>query len=84
MGEFGIAPDSFLFVFSNHHAKRLFPNPHPHELRYSEMKRYYAEARKILIKNREFLYKLAAALVQKKTVIARDIKAIKATCKLVA
>lgn len=51
---------------------------------YSEMERYYAEARKILIKNREFLDKLAAALVEKKTIIARDIKAIKATCKLVA
>lgn len=51
---------------------------------YCEMERYYAEARKILIKNREFLDKLAAALVEKKTVIAREIKAIKATCKLVA
>ena len=51
---------------------------------YSEIERYYAEARKILIKNREFLDKLAAALFEKKTVIARDIKAIKATCKLVA
>ena len=51
---------------------------------YCEMERYYAEARKILIKNREFLDKLAAALVQKKTVIARDIKAIKATCELIA
>ena len=50
----------------------------------SEMERYYAEARKILIKNREFLDKLAIALVQKKTVIARDIKVIKATCKTVA
>lgn len=50
----------------------------------SEMERYYAEARKILIQNREPLDKLAAALVEKKTIIARDIKAIKATCKRVA
>lgn len=50
----------------------------------SEIERYYAEARKILIKNRDFLDKLAAALVEKKTVIARDIKAIKATCNIVA
>ena len=46
-----------------------------------EIERYYAEARKILIQNRELLDKLAAALVEKKTVIAREIKAIKASCK---
>lgn len=48
----------------------------------SEIERYYAEARKILIENREFLDRLAAALAEKKTVIARDIRAIKASCQI--
>ena len=51
---------------------------------YAYMERYYAETRKILIQNREFLDKLAAALVEKKTIIARDIRAIKESCSIVA
>ena len=49
---------------------------------YSEMERYYAETRKILIRNRELLDKLAKVLVEKKTVIAREIAAIKAMCQI--
>ena len=49
---------------------------------FSEMERYYGEARRILVQNRELLDKLAAALIEKKTVIARDIKAIREGCKI--
>ena len=51
---------------------------------FSEMERYYAEARKILVSNREFLDKLALALVGRKTLIASEIKAIKESCTSVA
>lgn len=51
---------------------------------YTEIERYYQTARKILINNREFLDKLAAALVERKTLIGKDIRAIKATCKMAA
>lgn len=51
---------------------------------YTELQRYYQTARKILIQNREFLDKLAAALVEKKTLIGKDVRNIKATCKITA
>ncbi len=47
-----------------------------------EVEHLYAKTRKLLILNREFLDKVASALIEKKTLIARDIAAIKATCKI--
>lgn len=47
---------------------------------YSEIERYYQNARKILIQNREFLDKLAAALVEKKTLTGRDIRELRKIC----
>ena len=49
---------------------------------YTELQRYYQTARKILIQNREFLDKLATALVAKKTLIGKEVRAIKKTCKI--
>lgn len=43
----------------------------------AEMERYYLEAKKILINNKEFLDRLAKALMEKKTLRAKDIKEIK-------
>lgn len=43
-----------------------------------EMSRFYAETRQILIENREFLDKLAGALLEKKTLLRSDIAAIRA------
>ena len=51
---------------------------------YTEIERYYQTARKILIDNREFLDKLAAALVERKTLIGKDIQTIKLACKKAA
>lgn len=51
---------------------------------YTELQRYYHAARKILIRNREFLDKLASALVEKKTLIGKDVRAIKVSCKIAA
>ncbi len=51
---------------------------------YVEMERYYAEARRMLIQNRAFLDKVAAALVEKKTLLSKDIQAIRKECKFVA
>ena len=42
-----------------------------------EISRYYQEAKKILVENREFLDELAKALVEKQTLRAKDIKNIK-------
>lgn len=50
---------------------------------FAEMERYYQLAKKILVDNREFLDKLAEALIEKKTLILPDIQKIKATCKIV-
>lgn len=43
----------------------------------TEINRYYYEAKKILVENREFLDELAKALVEKQTLRAKDIKNIK-------
>lgn len=48
-----------------------------------EVEHLYAKTRKLLILNREFLDKVASALIEKNTLIARDIAAIKATCKII-
>ena len=45
-----------------------------------EMSRFYAETKQILIENREFLDKLAKALLEKKTLLRSDIAAIRAAC----
>ncbi len=47
---------------------------------YAEMDRYYAKSKKILVDNIEFLNKLAEALIQNETLVAKDIKAIKESC----
>ncbi|MDE6060739.1 MAG: AAA family ATPase, partial [Clostridia bacterium] len=49
----------------------------------SKLSSFYRQARKLLIKNREFLDKLAEALIEKHTLMSDDIQAIKATCTLV-
>lgn len=49
----------------------------------TEIARYYQQARKILINNREFLDKLANALNNRKTLISREIQEIRSSCKIV-
>ena len=49
-----------------------------------EMENFYKKAKKILIDNREFLDKLAQALMNKDVLTGVEIEAIKATCKMVA
>lgn len=49
-----------------------------------EMEKFYATAKKILINNREFLDKLAYALMEKDILTNIEIQDIKATCKMVA
>lgn len=50
----------------------------------SEMTHFYQKAKKILMDNREFLDKLAQALINKDVLTSVEIGAIKATCKIVA
>ena len=50
----------------------------------SEMTYFYQKAKKILIDNREFLDKLAQALMNKDVLTSVEIESIKATCKMVA
>lgn len=50
----------------------------------TEITRYYQQARKILVDNREFLDKLAVALVERKTLVGKDIQAIRESCKIAA
>lgn len=45
-----------------------------------ELERFYLETKRILIENREFLDKIAAALIEKKTLLRRDIEEIRRTC----
>ena len=49
-----------------------------------EMEKLYEKSKKILIDNREFLDKLATALMNKDILTSVEIQAIKATCKMVA
>lgn len=49
---------------------------------YFEMEKYYSIAKKLLIKNREFLTMVAKALVENHTIIASEIQAIKAKCTI--
>ncbi len=49
-----------------------------------EMENFYKKAKKILIDNREFLDKLAQALINKDILTSVEIQAIKATCKMVS
>ena len=46
-----------------------------------EVNRYYQQAKRVLVENREFLYKLTDALMEKKTLLQKDIKEIQATLK---
>ena len=47
-----------------------------------EVEKYYQEVKKMLIDNREFLDKVAEQLVEKETLTCKDIKEIKASCKI--
>ncbi|MCD8308394.1 MAG: AAA family ATPase [Clostridia bacterium] len=47
-----------------------------------EVERFYAKARRLLILNYDFLNKVACALMEKSTLTASDIKAIKNTCSI--
>jgi cell division protease FtsH len=49
-----------------------------------EMENFYKKAKKILTLNREFLDKLATALINKDILTSVEIESIKATCKMVA
>ncbi|MBO5636046.1 MAG: AAA family ATPase [Acidaminococcaceae bacterium] len=44
-----------------------------------EVNRYYKQTKRILAENREFLDKMAAALMEKKTLLQKDIREIRAT-----
>ena len=48
-----------------------------------ELEKSYMEAKEILAKNREFLEKIAGKLLEKTTIMMRDIQEIKKTCKIV-
>lgn len=50
---------------------------------FNECERYYQMAKKILVDNREFLDKLAKALVGNETLISQDVQKIKESCKIV-
>lgn len=50
---------------------------------FSELEKYYQEAKKMLIANREFLDKVVEQLVKKETLTGKDLKEIRATCKIV-
>ena len=65
--------DTSNMIYSNRDAKMAY-----------EMEKYYQKAKKILIDNREFLDKVALALMEKDILTSVDIKNIKATCKMVA
>ena len=49
-----------------------------------EMEKFYQKAKKVLIDNREFLDKLATALMNKDILTNVEIQEIKATCKMLA
>ena len=44
-----------------------------------EVSRYYMQTKRMLAENREFLDKMAAALMEKKTLLQKDIKEIRAS-----
>ena len=50
---------------------------------HSYIRNYYTICKSILVKNREFLDKLANALTEKETLIMEDVQKIKQTCNLV-
>ena len=47
---------------------------------FTELEKYYQEVKKIIIDNREFLDKLANALIEKETLTCKDIQEIKGKC----
>ena len=47
-----------------------------------DMERFYAQAKKIIVDNIEFLHKLAQELILKETLRQKDIKAIRESCNL--
>lgn len=49
----------------------------------AELERYYKQTRQLLVRNREFLDKLACALVDKKTLVNKGVQDIKRTCNIV-
>lgn len=69
------------FAYARAHSNEFIAKQE--NLIFSEMERYYQLSKKILIQNREFLDKLASALIEKETLITEDIKKIKESCKIV-
>lgn len=50
---------------------------------FSEIEKYYQEAKKLLIDNREFLDKVAEKLVENETLTCKDIYEIKKSCTII-
>lgn len=48
-----------------------------------EVEKYYQEAHKMLVDNKDFLDKIAKALIEKETLTCKDIKKIKQGCKII-
>lgn len=48
----------------------------------TEMDRYYLQTKRIIVENREFLDKLTDSLMEKKVLVSRDIRNIKAGCTI--
>ena len=72
------------FVYCNHqHVSNDFVSREELQIS-SDLERYYQQARKLLIDNREFLDKLAVALVERKTLTNKDVQQIKRSCNIVA
>ncbi len=64
------------FEFGNHSSNDLLARKENNV--FDEMERYYSEAKKILVENRDFLDAVANALFEKLTLTQKDIKAIRA------
>ena len=69
------------FEFQSNHSNDLMVRRE--SLIFSEMDRYYQMTKKILVQNREFLDKLANALVEKETLVTEEVQEIKNSCKIV-
>ena len=52
-----------------------------HQIVATEVNRYYQQAKRMLVENREFLDKLADALMERKTLLQKDIQEIRAALR---
>ena len=57
-------------------------NARNESVKQAELERYIFKTRNILIQNREFLEKIADALVEKETLLYSDIKAIRESVEI--